>query len=120
MPESVPFCCSETCRSVGVRIFRLFSCLLTANKEETKNICKFEGEESKDFRIWLARTEAALEAKDVLSAVPTHMVDAEDLTSVSQADRILIGKSKAKIIQGLGNKPLRLILPVKDNHFKMW
>ena len=88
--------------------------------EETKKIFKFEGEQGEDFHIWSARTEAALEAKDVLSPVLTDMVDAEDLTSVSQADRLSIAKAKATIIQGLGNKPLRLVLPVKDNPFKMW
>ena len=88
--------------------------------EEVKKIYKFDGEEGEDYHIWAARTEAALEAKDVLSVVLTNMVEEESSEMISPAVRLSVAKAKATIIQGLGNKPLRLVLPVKDIPYKMW
>ena len=88
--------------------------------EEVKKIYKFEGEEGEDYHIWAARTEAALEAKDILSVVLMDVVKDESTEMLSPSVKLSVAKAKATIIQGLGKKPLRLVLPVRDNPYKMW
>ena len=81
--------------------------------EESRKVYKFEGEEGEDFQIWLARTEATMEPKDVLFVViEEHMDGSMELTSFV---KLSIAKAKATIIQGLGDKPLRPVLPAKEN-----
>ena len=85
--------------------------------EDIRKIYKFEGEEGEDFQIWLARTEAALEAKDVLFVVIEDHMDG--FVEVTSSVKLSIAKAKATIIHGLGEKLLRLILTVKENPHSM-
>lgn len=86
--------------------------------DEGKRIHKFFGKAGEDFQLWEARTEAALEAKDVLRVVSTDVYGNGE--GISEEDRQAIGKARAILIQGLGDKPLRLCLSEKLNTYKMW
>ena len=42
--------------------------------EENKRVYKFEGDLTEYFHVWAARTEAALEAKDLMFVVTTDII----------------------------------------------
>lgn len=87
--------------------------------EENRRVYKFEGEAGEDFHIWSARTEAALEAKELMSVV-TEDIIGDGTADLSAEVKRSISKARALIIQGLGEKPLRICLPEKHNPHKMW
>ena len=76
--------------------------------EDGKKVYKFYGKPGEDSQLWRARTEAALEAKEVM-----HVVDS-DLASSDASDELKrsIASARAIIIQGLGDRPLRHCLSV--------
>lgn len=87
--------------------------------EDSKRIHKFYGKSGEDFFLWAARTEAALEAKKVWSVVETDVIGDGTVqldTSVVES----VATARATIIQGLGDKPLRMCLTEKRNPWKMW
>lgn len=69
--------------------------------------------------MWAARTEAALESKEVLSVVTDDLVG-DGTTTLTVEQKQMIAKARAIIIQALGDKPLRLCLSEKANPFRMW
>ena len=87
--------------------------------EESKKVFKFEGDPGEDYRIWEARTEAALEAKEVLPVVLTDVVG-DGTLEIDAAVKVQIAKARATIIQAIGIKPMRMIMSVRDNPFRMW
>lgn len=87
--------------------------------EDSKRLHKFHGKPGEDFYLWCARTEAALGSKEVLHVVVTDVVG-ESVEGLSDELKLSIAQARAIIIQGLGDKPLRLCLSDKDNPFKMW
>ena len=86
--------------------------------EDSKKVYKFYGRPAEDFHIWCCRTEAALEDKKALSMIHADPLESPD--SVDDDARQKIATARAVIIQGLGDRPLRLCLSVKENPFKMW
>lgn len=100
-----------------VEFFLHFSSL---NMEDSK-IIMFSGKHGEDFQLWLARTEAALEANGVLDVVTNNMLK-EGTDKVSRSDLMTNSISTARfiIIQDLVDRLLRLCLSVKHNPFKMW
>lgn len=97
--------------------------------EKDRRIYTFEGNLAEDFQLWQARTQAALEGKECWSVVktnqlvarPTDQAGAHDQeVTVTSETELKICKARALMIQVLGSKPLKLVLPVKDNPFKIW
>lgn len=71
-------------------------------------VCKSYGKSDEDYHLWAARTQAALEAKKAWNVVRTDVItDEETLKTVATA--------RATVMQGLGDRPLRLCLIEKDN-----
>lgn len=86
--------------------------------EDSKRVYMFYGKSGEDFHLWCARTEAALQAKDVLHVV---IVDAfVDHREPDDETQKAIATARATVIQGLGDRPLRLCLSERDNPHKMW
>ena len=85
--------------------------------EEGKRVYKFYGKPGEDFHLWTARTEAALEAKEVLDVVTVDLLSSAEISDELSKK---ISKARAIIIQGLGDRPLRLCLSVKTDPYKMW
>ena len=86
--------------------------------EYDKRVYKFDGNPGEDFRVWQVRTEAALEAKEVLQAIRTDYEKIGGL--IKDETKLEMAKARAIIMQGLGLKPMRVVLPVKLNPFRMW
>lgn len=61
-------------------------------------------------------------AKDVLSVVDSDVLkEKDDQESTLGADMTkMVAAARAIIIQGLGDHPVRLCLPVKKKPFQMW
>lgn len=87
--------------------------------EDSKRIHKFLGKSGEDFLLWAARTEATLAAEDLMSVVATDVVAATAQALSVEVQRS-VATARSILIPGLGNKPLRLCLPIKDNPHKMW
>ena len=85
--------------------------------EEGKRVYKFYGKQGEDFHLWTARTEAALEAKEVLDVVTVDLLSSAEISDELSKK---ISKARAIIIQGLGDRPLRLCLSVKTDPYKIW
>ena len=82
---------------------------------------KFLGKPGEDFQIWKIRTEAALAAKEALEMVTTNVVGAATQQSpLSADDQKLVDQARAVLIQGLGDKPLRMCMAYAENPFIMW
>ena len=87
--------------------------------EDSKRIYKFYGKSGEDFFLWATRTEAALEAKKVWSVVATDVIG--DGTVATEENVVeSIATARTMIIQGLGDKPLRMCMAQKENPYKMW
>lgn len=78
---------------------------------------KFHGKAGEDFNLWAARAEAALNAKDVGDMLSFDALASDD---VDDDTRKSCATACAVLIQGLGDKPLRLCLPEKSNPYRMW
>lgn len=50
----------------------------------------------------------------------TTDVIGDGTTEMKREEKLAVAKARATIIQGLGEKPLRLCMGEKGNHFKMW
>ena len=78
--------------------------------EDSKNIHKCHGNSGEDFHLWAARTEAALQAKEILYVIESDVI-AVPPPNMEVAD---LGKDVSKaataLIRGLGERPLRLCL----------
>lgn len=86
--------------------------------EDSKKIYTFYGKAGEDYHLWCARTQAALESKALL-----EMIRHDALMEHENPDEPLLQKvetARAVIIQGLGNRPLRLCLAVKENLYLIW
>ena len=89
--------------------------------EQSRRIFKFEGEPDEDFHLWMARTEAALQDKEVWNVVENDVVGTADAsTPLSEEVKKNVAKSRAVIMQGLGDNPLRLCLQERENPHVMW
>lgn len=86
--------------------------------EDWKKIFKFYAKAGEDFNLWIARTQAALVAKDVGHTIQSDLMGVED--TVSEENVKSIATACAIIIQGLGDKPLRFCLSDRENPFGMW
>ena len=86
--------------------------------EDSKRIYKFYGKPREDFSLWCARPEAALAAKEVLLMVESDVF--ADGDAIDESVMRQVATARAILIQGLGDRPLRLCLTAKDNPFKMW
>lgn len=89
--------------------------------EESRRVFKFEGEPDEDFHLWMARTEAALQDKEVWNVVEADVIGNAD-ADVPLSDEIQknVAKARAVIMQGLGDNPLRLCLNDRENPHAMW
>lgn len=87
--------------------------------EENKKIVKFHGKAGEDYQLWAVRTEAALQAKKVISVVESDAIG-DGFTALAANVKEKIADARAIIVQGLGDKPLQLCLPDMKNPFKMW
>ena len=86
--------------------------------EDNKNVYKYLGKPGEDFYLWAARTEAALESKDVLHVVTSDVLSQEG-ERMDEMKRC-IATVRAILIQGMGSRPLRLWLSAKDSPYRMW
>ena len=81
-------------------------------------IYNFDGELGEDFQLWSARAEAVLEDKQAWSPFAEVVVGnapepfGEDISKAT-------AKSKATIMQGLGDNPLRVCLHERNNPYRM-
>ena len=87
--------------------------------EDNKKVYKFLAKSGEDFHLWSARTEAALKAKEVHHTVESDIIS-DNPDSLNDDVKKAISTACALIIQGLGDRPLRLCLTDKDDPFKMW
>lgn len=67
--------------------------------------------------MWEARTPAALGSKALWTVVKVYFLEGSLLDAETKGK---VSKARALIVQGLGKRPLKLILPVRDNPFKLW
>lgn len=90
--------------------------------EDSKKVYKFGGKYGEDFQLWLARTEAALQAKGVLHAVINDLLKEGGSEKITLSDIAVkkVSAARAIIMQGLRDPLLRLCLSVKHNPYKMW
>ena len=88
--------------------------------EDTRRIHKFYGTVQEDFQLWQARTEAALQSKEVLHVVVCDAIGTEDPEALPAETQLAIAQARAIIIQGLGDRPLRVCISEKRNPYKMW
>ena len=86
--------------------------------EDSKRLQKFYGRPGEDYHLWAARTEAALESKEVLDVVKNDIVGSGD--ALTDEQKLAVAKVRAMLIQRLGDKPLRLCLSERENPHKMW
>lgn len=86
--------------------------------EDSKKIHKFYGKPGEDFHLWCARTEAALQAKEALSVVLNDALG--DVEGLDDDTSKAIATARAILIQGLGDRPLRLCLSERNNPHRMW
>ena len=71
--------------------------------------------------LWSARTETTLAAEEVLRVVTTNVVgNATAAEPLSEELEKSVSTARSILMRGLGDKPLRLCLSVKDNPFLMW
>ena len=87
--------------------------------EDSKRFHKFYGRPGEDFELWAARTEAALQAQEVLDVVVQDYVG-DDGQASDDETMLRVAKARAIIMQGLDAKPLRVCLAFKSNPYKMW
>ena len=85
--------------------------------EDSKKVFKFFGKPGEDYQLWAARTQAALYEKGVGYVIENDLLTEGDVNDDIQKN---ICTACAVIIQGLGDKPLRLCLGEKNDPFKMW
>lgn len=85
--------------------------------EDNKKVYKFFGKSGEDFHLWLRRTEAALEGKDVLHIIQDVHVSPEPLADDVRKE---VAIARATVIQGLGDRQLRIFITVKDRLTKIW
>ena len=78
---------------------------MSETMEDSKRVHKFFGRSGEDYHLWSARTEAALEAKGVLHVVVSDVFVSGDLAEDTVK---AIATARAVLIQGLGDRPLRL------------
>lgn len=74
--------------------------------EDNKKVYKFYGKPGEDYHLWCARTDAALAGKDALDVVISDVLN--QTGELSDEFRKKIATARAIVIQGLGDRPLRL------------
>ena len=87
--------------------------------EDNKRVYKFYGRPGEDFNLWSARTEAALEAQEVLIVVRNDAF-ADRTQELDEDTKLKVAKARAIIMQGLDAKPLRVCLADRANPHRMW
>lgn len=87
--------------------------------EDNKKIYKFYGKLGEDFHLWAARTDAAMKSKEVYCPIESDLL-LDGMDSLSGEMKKAIADSCALVIQGLGDRPLRLCLGDKDDPFRIW
>lgn len=87
--------------------------------EDSKRFYKFYGPRGEDFELWATRTEAALQAEEVLDVVLQDHVG-KDSDALEEDNLLRVAKARAIIMQRLDAKPLRVCLAFKANPYKMW
>ena len=88
--------------------------------EDSRRIHKFYGKPHEDFQLWQVRTEAALQSKELLYVMEADAVGANYPSTLSAESQLAIAQARAIIVQGLGDRPLRVCISEKTNHYKMW
>ena len=86
--------------------------------EDSCNNYKFRGKAGEDFFLWAARTEAALASKELL-----YLIERDVLSGNNEPDEGTvkhISTARAVLIQGMGDRSMRLCLTVRENPFAMW
>lgn len=87
--------------------------------EDHKRVYKFYRRPGEDFNLWSARTEAALEAQEVLIVVRDDVV-ADRTQELDEPTKLKVVKARAIIMQGLDAKPFRVCLADRANPHRMW
>lgn len=88
--------------------------------EDCRKCYKFSGNAGEDFQLWETRTEAALAAKEALFVVLSDVIGEAGDAGLSDEQPKIVGQAWAVLIQGLGDKPLRMCMQFKTNPFQMW
>ena len=91
--------------------------LLFVTMEDNKKVFKFFRRTGEDYQLWAARTKAAFCAKEGGSTIETDVLSQDSVDDDSKKN---IATACATIIQGLGDKPLRLCLVGQNDPYKMW
>lgn len=76
-------------------------------------VSKFHGKPSEDFHLWCARIKAVLEGKPVLRVIRSDLLVGGGLLEQGRGD---VTAACEVIIQGFGDRPLRLCLSAKKKH----
>lgn len=87
--------------------------------DDSRRLYKLFGNAGEDFDLKEARTEAVLEAKEVHVVVNSDTTVQKD-SDVDGASARRTAVARAVTIQGLGDYPVRLCLPVKSRVSRMW
>lgn len=77
-----------------------------------------EDKVSEDFNLWEARSEATLEENKVFCVVLDDFIG-DGKKNLSGVDQLAIVKSRGTIMPVQGYKPIKLLLSLKRNPFKM-
>ena len=85
--------------------------------EDNRRIFKFYGKTGENYQLWAARTQAAICAKEVGNKIKANLLSGGP---VDDDQRNEIATACAIIIQGLGEKPLRLCLADQNDPYRMW
>ena len=88
--------------------------------EDSKKVYRYFGKPGEDFHLWQARTEAALQAKEVLYVVESDILGTAEDGNLTEGQRKDTAIARAVLIQGMGDRPLRLCLSAKENPYRMW
>ena len=79
---------------------------------------KFDGSKTSDYRLWLCRLEAVLEDQDIAHVIQSRSEMASS-TILDAQFGVACKKAAAIIINGLADKPLRVVVSHRKNPAKM-
>jgi hypothetical protein len=86
---------------------------------EGKNFLpKFDGSKASDYRLWMCRLEAVLEDQDIAHVIQSRSEIASSTILDAQLG-VACNKAAAIIINGLADKPLRVVVSHRKNPAKM-
>ena len=79
---------------------------------------KFDGSKTSDYRLWMCRLEAVLEDQDIAHVIQSRSETASS-TILDAQFGVACKKAAAIIINGLADKPLRVVVSHRKNPAKM-